>query len=248
MAQWTILGASNLQILLSRMNKDFSELALPVGYQLQLTMIGQDYKRYRCMGTLIGYRSGGGFMVCLNNKPAQIMLREGLKIEGGVETPLGVGRFVSRVEQVATSPFEFLTLAWPESLSWQLVRQAGRFRVEFPLQLIAQTKLGVAIKPLSGLVLDVSETGARIALEKELTAMVNQVKLGFDLPALGKLRSLTINGVIRQALPIDAQQYGFRYAYGVEFIELDDLSSLALHVFTLDQESDVENCRLSDFS
>lgn len=230
------------------MNKDFSELALPVGYQLQLTMIGQDYKRYRCTGTLIGYRSGGGFMVCLNNKPAQIMLHEGLKIEGGVETPLGVGRFVSRVEQVATSPFEYLTLAWPESLSWQLIRQAGRYRVEFPLQLVAQTKLGVAIKPLYGLVLDISETGARIAVEKELTALVNQVALSFDLPAMGKMRPLTINGVIRQSLPVDPQHYGFGFAYGVEFIELEDLPSLALHVFTLDQESDVDHCRLSDFS
>jgi hypothetical protein len=230
------------------MHKDFSELALPVGYQLQLTMVGQDYKRYRCTGTLIGYQSGGGFMVCLTHKPAQIMLREGLKVEGGVETPLGVGRFVSRIEQVATSPFEYLTLAWPESLSWQLIRQAGRYRVEFPLQIIAQTSLGVAIKPMRGLVLDMSETGARIVVEKALTAMVNQVELSFDLPAMGKLRPILINGVIRQNLSIDPQQYGFAFAYGVEFLELDDLPSLALHVFTLDQQSDVEHCSLSDFN
>lgn len=229
------------------MAKDFAELALPVGYQLPLTMIGQDYKRYRCIATLVGYQQGGGFMVCLNNKPGQVMLREGLKVEGGVETPLGIGRFISRIEQVMTSPFDYLVLAWPEAVSWQLVRQAGRYRVEFPLQLSAQTTLGMALKPLAGMVLDISETGARIALEKQLTALVNDVQLSFELPALGKLRLLTVNGVIRQSLSADLRAAGFNFVYGVEFLELDELASLALRVFTLDQDA-AEDCRLADFS
>jgi hypothetical protein len=132
-------------------------------------------------------------------------------------------------------------------VSWQLVRQAGRYRVEFPLQLTAQTTLGMAIKPMRGLVIDVSETGARIALEKQLTSIVNQVQLAFEIPAMERFRALTINGVIRQSLPVDPQLANYMFVYGVEFIELDDLSSLALRVFTLDQDTDVEHCRLSDF-
>jgi hypothetical protein len=229
------------------MSKDFAELALPVGYQLQLTMVGQDYKRHRCDATLLGYLSGGGFMVCLNQKPGQVILRDGLKIEGGVETPLGVGRFVSRIEQVMFTPFEYLLLAWPDAVSWQMVRQAGRYRVEFPLQLMAQTTLGMAIKPIAGKVIDISETGARIALEKELTSMVNKVQLTFDLPVMNKLRPLVINGVIRQSLSGDNYSSGFNFVYGVEFIELDDLPALALHVFSADKDVDVEHCSLKDF-
>jgi c-di-GMP-binding flagellar brake protein YcgR len=226
------------------MSIDFSGLALPIGYQLQLTMIGQDYKRHRCRGTLVGYQQGGGFMVCLTEKPPQVLLHNSLRVEGGVETPLGVGRFISRIEHVGQMPFDYLVLAWPESLNWKTVRNAGRYKVRLPLQLTVQTSLGLAITPLRGVVVDISEKGARIALEKKITDKAEQVELVFEVPAMGKMLPITVNGIIRKSRA-DAVKPPF--VYGIEFLELDDLPRLALHVFVLDQQVDAERCKLNEF-
>ena len=97
----------------------------------------------------------------------------------------------------------------------------------------AQTSLGMTTSINNGYILDISYHGARLVLEKELTAMVTNINVGVKLKTTGIERDMDLNAKISMKSALDDSYPECRFAYGVEFFEMDPTDEMFLRAFCL---------------
>lgn len=197
------------------------DLSLAIGSQFQITIIGQDYKRHDCQAQLLGYHPAGRrLFVALINKSPQILLHAGLEVEGRLQTVLGCGSFKSELDvyhDLGSQPY--LELDFPAGIQFQSLRASARIPVDSPVSLQAHTSLGITAQTIHGNMLDLSEHGARVVLEKELTNMVTKVELGVYIEGGGMKRDMTLFAQLKNTAPISDDYPDCGYGYGLKFIE-----------------------------
>ena len=213
------------------MNLD--QLKLPIGKPMRLRVTGLDYKKHYFQGKLLGYQVGQAVMVSLDTKPGQVLLHSDLTVKVDMDLPLGTASFATTIDSMVDGSFKYLVLDYPGALDYQPVRQQPRIATDVSISVNAHTGLGMTSSAIAGAMLDVSEGGARIVTEKELTAMVKKLTLSVSLAGLGMKKDLSIDAVLKNqaATSSDYPKYGF--AYGIAFIGLEAVDEYFLQAFCL---------------
>ena len=212
------------------------ELELGIGQKLSLKIVGLDYKAHVFETQLLGYQKGDSVLLTLISKPGQVLLHKGLKavVEGDLSD--GFFSFESEIDEVVESPFLYIHLEYPAAVEYKQLRQYVRVPVDTPVEVSAHTGLGMTTSAISGYMLDVSYGGARLVLEKELTAMVTKISIGVMLSAQDLERDITVMARIKNQSKRADDYPHCSFAYGVEFIELGELEALFLRSFCQQQQ------------
>lgn len=213
------------------------ELDLAIGQKVTLKIVGLDYKAHAFDAQLIGYQKNESVALTLLSKPGQVLLHKGLK--ASVEGELGDGYFSfdTEIDDVMESPFLHVHLDYPPGVDYRQVRRDTRIPVDTPVEVSALTGLGMKTSAINGYMLDVSRSGARLVLEKELTAMVTGLTIGVKLSCEELERDLTLSAQVRNRAKRSDDHPDCNFAYGVEFVELGDVETLFLRYFCLHEKS-----------
>ena len=84
---------------------------------------------------------------------------------------------------------------------------------------------------MHGYILDVSCSGARIVVEKELTAMVTHISMGVMLSAAGLERDMTVLAKVVAASKTSDEHPDYHFAYGLQFLDLQAIDQYFLQAF-----------------
>lgn len=198
----------------------FADLKLPVGGRLQLIFTGSDYKRHSCEAQLLGYRANETVMVYLTKRPPQVRPFEGLRLEVRVPMQTGIVSFTTQIDLLCGEPFSYLHLAYPASVKFEPLRRFPRFAFDGPLVITAYSDLGIVTGRGNGRFSDISLTGAKLALEKELAAAASQVTISAEVTVAGMAQQLEIRGRIHRNFGREDKVPGFPFGYGVGFATL----------------------------
>lgn len=207
------------------------ELAVNLGWLLNVEITGQDYKRHHCQAKLVGYQSARRIFIELMNKPPQILLHQGLKVSVQVPLALGVANFETLIEGFEKGDSGYLVLAAPEDINMTTLRQGPRIPVDEPIEIIGQTALGMSTSSLHGYILDISQQGACIVVEKELTKMVTEVTLGVCLSIDQLTRDMNLPAKLSRRLPAGEKYPDYNFSYGLSFLNVADIDQYFLAAF-----------------
>jgi len=208
-----------------------TDFILPVAKPLELSLVGLDYKTHEFAGKLLGYQKGKNVLVALDTKPGQVLLHAGLSVKVTIRLATGVLRFDSEIELVNESPFTYLHLDFPYGVEFDEIRGSVRTPVDTPVEIYAYTGLGMTSAPITGHMLDVSATGARLVVEKELTNMVTKISVGVMLERDGFKRDMTLMAEVQGKNERSKFYPECSFGYGIKFIELDSVDQLFLKAF-----------------
>ncbi|MGK0441391.1 MAG: c-di-GMP-binding flagellar brake protein YcgR [Pseudohongiellaceae bacterium] len=209
----------------------FEELKLSIGTTFDLTIIGQDYKRHSCKASLMGYQKNCHVWIELINKPPQVLLHQGLKIEGTISNALGFAEFESEIDDLDQSSSPYIVLDYPVNIRFNELRKEPRFPVDEPVEIIGKTAMGMDTSAMHGYVLDVSCSGARVVVEKELTKMVTQASVGVKLSIPGLERDMTLMAKVRKESKKDESHPEYGFAYGLKFIDFSKIDQYFIQAF-----------------
>lgn len=206
----------------------FNDLRLPVGTRMKLEFVGRDYKRYPIDGVLLGWRTDYSVIVQLPPIPAQVLLYDGMRIEARLGLQVGVITFQTSLDCRVDQPFEHYHFTWPVGVQVEPLRSTPRFAFDHPLQASAQTALGVTTARATGRFLDISQTGARVALDRGLTSIVTRLQLAAAVAVAGCEQQLRLTAEVRRSFDKSASG-DFPYSYGLVFVEPPPQQRLLLH-------------------
>jgi len=211
------------------------ELKIPIGKKLTIDLVGQDYKSHRFDVQLVGYQKGESVVVALLSKPGQVLLHAGVKAKLAGNLATGSFSFETEIEQVLDSPFLYLHLEYPGAIDFNQQRQHIRVKEDTPVEVNAHTGLGMITSAIHGYMLDVSYGGSRLVLEKELTAMVTKINVGVMLESDDLKRDISFTAEIRNSAELSEDYPDCKFAYGIEFAEVDSVDDLFLRAFCMQQ-------------
>lgn len=198
---------------------------LTVGVLLQYTLPGER-QDLQCCASLLGWKEGAfvisgmpyldGYPVdCRPGSPCVVRYMHDGKVVGY--------RSEIRAGQVAPEPLLFLS--FPERIEEILLRQHPRIPLTQPVSLVPEDPDAGVLSPfppvpLAGVLRDLSVAGCRVAVAGSSPAVGSQVRLEFELPAVGHVANLSgivknVSGAPGRALLGIAFQF-FRTEY-IEF-------------------------------
>ncbi len=215
----------------------FKELSLPAGKKMTMYVVGLDYKKHQLDAQMIGYYEGKNLMLALLSKPGQILLQQGQAVSLVAQMPEGSVQFESEIEHIHDSPFLYLVLDYPLGVNFTTMRHHSRLPVDTPVEVTGHTGMGMTTSSIHGNMLDVSRGGARLVLEKELTTMVTKISLGVMLESQGLERDMTLTAKVVNTAEISDLYPECGFAYGVEFIDMDEVNDLFLRSYCLQEIS-----------
>jgi hypothetical protein len=214
----------------------FEDMKLTYGYplQLQTTNASGQPERFSCR--LIGCLPGRSVLLSVPKVGGKLVrLRTGQKIVARLMVDNGVGIFASIVDTQTIDPYPILHVSYPESVSFKGIRGATRVSIEQPASVINMTRISDQI--VSGIVVDISVTGARIEIDEPVGEIGDSIQLNMQVNVAGIQRGLSIDSIIRSRVEADPQNVGFEnvIAYGIEFTEKDDDKRLLLFAYVYTQ-------------
>lgn len=210
------------------------ELGLPIGKPVTLTIKGQDYKEHTFDAQLIGYEVNHVLLLSVPVKPGQVLLHDGLQVGVEIRLPEGVVNFDSDIGEVSDWGFRFVKLYYPGNVDYQNPRKHIRVPANDPVEIIGHTDLGVDTGTMKGYVLDLSSTGIRVVLEKELTSLVKEVTINMHLQAYDLEQYLSVKAFITNEAPLSEDYPEYGYGYGLSFKALPEASKWFLHAYILE--------------
>lgn len=211
----------------------FHELGLAIDKQIELAMIGQDYKKHAMSGRLIGFQKDHFLMVALPDKSPQVLLREGLAVSVSFTTPLGSVRFDSQIEQLFEQPLLHIRLEYPPTIEFKPVRTMPRIKVDTAVEIIAHTGMGMSSSAIAGRLIDISEGGLRLLAAKELTKLVTTIDLSFSLSDQVLEKPLNLSARLRNKAARSDQYPEYPFAYGVQFFDVAEIDRYFLRAYCL---------------
>lgn len=205
-----------------------TDLRLPVGTRMQLNFLGQDYKRYPSEALLMGYLPGQTVLVHLVRKAPQVLLYEGMRLDVRMVLPAGIVSFDSTLDCQREEPVPYLHLVWPESVKVEPLRRSRRYALQAPVTVLAQSDMGIATSQDEGMLRDISQAGARIALPRQLGEVVRKVKLSARLVVAGMEHELALSGEVQRAFGKSERDPDYPFSYGVAFVDVQPPQRLLL--------------------
>lgn len=150
--------------------------------------------------------------------------------------------FRADVREVYSKPFHHICLAYPEKIECVAIRKSERVVVFLETSILV---VGGDGSEVTGMIKNLSISGALLACEKSLGDLDIEVTLKFNLPFAGTDFYLTIEGNIRNMGHVkdDSDIDHSKRRYGVNFKDIDDQTRILLHGYICEQQA---NNRLSD--
>jgi c-di-GMP-binding flagellar brake protein YcgR len=200
----------------------FKEINPQVGARLQM-MLQHGAKPSIYYTELIGYVDGEYLIVKMPfENGLSIQVNTGEQVTLRVLAGVDVFTLTSRVKTVFKAPYYYIHLSFPTDIKSIALRGAVRAKVNLPVQ----------INGVTGVISDISVTGAAIVADNALGGLNEETLLSFDFPIKPSNQSAHINtsATIRsvQQLPSKKKDAPPRFTHGVSFHELDLTSQVML--------------------
>lgn len=200
----------------------FKEINPQVGARLQM-MLQNGAKPSIYYTELIGYVDGEYLIVKMPfENGLSIQVNAGEQVTLRVLAGVDVFTLTSRVKTVFKAPYYYIHLSFPTDIKSIALRGAVRAKVNLPVQ----------INGVTGVISDISVTGAAIVADNALGGLNEEALLSFDFPIKPSNQSAHINtsATIRsvQQLPSKKKDAPPRFTHGVSFHELDLTSQVML--------------------
>jgi hypothetical protein len=210
--------------------KSFAQLKLLPGTVLHLDFFGESTGRPRVALRLIGQLEGGSVLLsAVNAHGAVVPFREGELVQVKVVAGNDIGAFTALVQKACFTPFPYIHLGYPDAVQMKVLRRHARVETRLIVSLAYEGREGAA--PAAGLGVNLSASGMRLEVARELLARGDRIRIGMRLSAAGEDRTLTVAGVVRSVATASAPEG--RAHCGIEFDELPPVDRLVLehHVF-----------------
>ena len=214
----------------------FEDMKLIYGYPLQLqssNAAGQP-ERFSCR--LIGCLPGRSILLSVPKLAGKLVrFRPGQKVVARLMVDNGIGIFASVVESQTVEPYPILHISYPDIVSFKGIRGATRVAIDQPVQVTNLTNISDHI--ISGSVVDISVTGARIEVQREIGELGNKLNLSMKVGVGNIIRELNVSAIIRSKVDLDPQNIAIHnvIAYGVEFVPPDEDMLLLLYAYVYAQ-------------
>ncbi len=212
----------------------FEDMKLIYGYPLQLqtsSATGQP-ERFSCR--LIGCLPGRSILLSVPKLAGKLVrFRSGQKVVARLMVDNGIGIFASIVETQTADPYPILHIGYPENVSFKGIRGATRVAIDEPVQLANLTL--ISDQQITGSVVDVSVTGARIEVAREFAEIGHKIQVTMKVAVANIVRDLCLEGIVRSRGDADIQSANNVIAYGIEFIEPEEDKRLLLYAYVYAQ-------------
>ncbi len=213
----------------------FEKLGLKIGDPLHLE--GLDHSgRYQVK--LIGYAPGQSIVVTapmVENK--QVLLKKDRPFTVRSLAQNNAFAFQSRVLAVPMQPFLHVHLEYPKEMMTIQVRNAARLVVEMPTRVLSEFDTGTGEWPKSGLIYDISKTGAGLRSEQSLGIVNDEILLQFNLTVAGISKTFKISAIIRNKTRLAGEYLPYKFNYGLQFCNLSDAAKIVLSGFIYELQS-----------
>lgn len=212
----------------------FEDMKLVYGYPLQLQTSSSSGQPERFSCRLIGCLPGRSILLSVPKSGGKLVrFRPGQKVVARLMVDNGIGIFASAVEVQTADPYPILHISYPENVSFKGIRGATRVAIDEPVKIINLTV--ISDRQISGNVVDVSVTGARIEAISGFGEIGHKIQVTMKVAVANIVRELTLDGIIRSRGEVDSQVVGNTIAYGVEFIEPEEDRRLLLYAYVYAQ-------------
>ncbi|MEY4589360.1 MAG: hypothetical protein RL497_1436 [Pseudomonadota bacterium] len=194
----------------------FSELDISFGHELFLIPdLNNKQQLFECV--LVGCIADASLMVSAPASGLFPRIACGQPVLVRIRLSSGVALFPSTVLFISETPTLIVYLDYPRDIKFKRVRAA---RVFVALPIVAANLTHAAISAVSGNIVDVSTSGARIETQEVLGNLGDLVEINGRFQVGGIARILTIQCVIRSEKTDKS--------YGVEFFEQSEDKLLVL--------------------
>jgi len=208
----------------------FYDMNLKTGDRVQLqppAQLGPE----RHIVKLIGYLDPLSVLVTTPMaRGLRLPLLEGERLVARVFSGQNAFGFVSTIQRVCKLPFDYLHLSFPDKIQGTVIRKSPRIRVRIDAAIVDPENAAAA--PVSGTIVDISASGARIDAPQPLGTAGLRLKLSFRVNLHGMDVYLTAGAVIRTVLQneqTDVPGQPPPVHHGLEFQDLQPDDSMILH-------------------
>ena len=214
----------------------FEDMKLIYGYPLQLqtsNTAGQP-ERFSCR--LIGCLPGRSILLSVPKVAGKLVrFRTSQKVVARLMVDNGIGIFASVVETQTTDPYPILHLSYPDNVNFKGIRGATRVAVDESVEIINLT--AISDKVITGSVVDISVTGARIEASATMGEIGHKLNLTMRASVGNIIRDLVVDAIIRSRVDVDPHSIDVNgtMAFGVEFEEPEGDRRLLLYAYVYAQ-------------
>ena len=191
------------------------DLGLDVGTSINLELdLPPDHPR--CDVSLIGYSRGNSLLVSLPERPALIgHLRPGLGCVVRYLHGTRIAGFKSELLHMASLPYRYLHLRYPDSVDRVTVRQAERVKTHLPCKVLCDDGGSVAAA-----IMDLSATGALVLCQRPIGELGAVVDVAVEIRFAGVQQALQLSAVVRNVGRRIGDTSGTGGYYGLEFVNI----------------------------
>lgn len=214
----------------------FEDMKLVYGYPLQLQTSNSNGQPERFSCRLIGCLPGRSILLSVPKMAGKLVrFRTGQKIVARLMVDNGIGIFAGVVETQTADPYPILHISYPDNVSFKGIRGATRVAIDQQVEVMNLTV--ISDKVLSGTIVDISITGARIESTQVLGEIGEKLQLTMNVSVAGIVRDLSVDAMIRSRVEVDPQSLSVTgvIAYGVEFVEPEEDKRLLLYAYVYSQ-------------
>ncbi|MCB1785892.1 MAG: flagellar brake protein [Chromatiaceae bacterium] len=218
------------------MTDDSNPLNLTIGSILQIqATVPENAPRYSVR--LIGYLPGASLVVTTPTIDGKLQIvREAQRFTVRLLKGERVLGFVSQVLQTSLKPYPHLHLAYPDDYEQIVVRNASRVSADLPV-LVRNTRSSADADNFhAATIVDLSETGAKIASAAPLASPNEILHLKFEIEISGDSEELGLLSDVRNVSErIDDESGRLKVHYtGVQFRTMNRFQQVLLHAWVTD--------------
>ncbi|MES3009068.1 MAG: flagellar brake protein [Pseudomonadota bacterium] len=217
---------------------NFDDLRLTSGTVIQLQFIDDSRERYPAR--LMGHLDGRTILVTHPVLEGRLLrVRNGQRVIARAMTSSAAMAFTSYVETLCVSPYPYLHLSYPETVSMNRIRCSPRIPVSMDVSMTNLSEIPRSAEQPARL-LDISPTGARLEAGSEALKVGDEIALQGQFRLKDIEKSVTLSGLVRARIAGSTQTANSEnaagvVAYGVEFHSIAEDMRLFLHAFVYQQ-------------
>ena len=211
----------------------FETMRLKIGDRLQIQLPAR-FLSERVIVRLIGYVNQLSLLVTSprESNGLRLPLEEGEEVVVRAFASQSAFAFSSMVEKLVRLPFEYLHLSFPLQVKGTVVRKAPRVSTSIICTVNAEQS---GEEALTGILVNLSASGALLASRHAVAKRDEMVKLGFRLNLHGTEVFLNLNAVVRARCSDGSPANPTPVHHGLEFFDLTPNDRMVLQSLVYQQ-------------
>jgi c-di-GMP-binding flagellar brake protein YcgR len=223
---------------ITAVNAETDPLNLTIGSVLQIQASGPENPP-RFPVRLIGYLPGASLVVTTPTLDGKLQIvREGQRFTARVLKGERVLAFFARVLQVSMRPYPHLHLEYPDEFQQIVVRNASRVGADIPARVMNVQEETEEENFQQAVIVDLSETGAKIASSAPLAERGGMLHIKFELTISGADEEIGLLSDVKNTTErVQPGEDGEHVVYytGVQFRGLSRYQQILLHAWVTNQ-------------